>query len=386
MGSDAPGTVGADRLVVYLLGSGYGESQIVLFPGDEQRCMVVDSCMSKRGGRNLTAELLRKLERRSIDLLVVTHADADHIGGTPALIDEFDPQLVWYSPFASGLRALVAQWLRADPKNERCVELAELLKRLKHLRERDRADVVLWNSEPWAHRPGGCIVKPVAPVSEDDAALSARLDKMLAREEGKGWIVSSDGRALLDGGAPVGDRPNRSSIAVGIQWGSRRVLLSGDVERSHWTKVLKKLDRGHSPHSDILRELDVIKVAHHGSDGAFCAPAWEHHRKEDGSIVALIAPFDDAVKLPGAEALSALLRYAGRLGVTSNAGGAFDRASTAGWSMLAESDVTPLDVSASLLAVVLRQDGSTELQASSDARFFSSPRSSVWKQLLRDDL
>ena len=81
MTAEPPQTTDNDRLVVHLLGSGYGESQVVLFPGPERRCMVVDACMSKRGGRNLTALLLRKLGWTAIDLLVVTHGDSDHITG-----------------------------------------------------------------------------------------------------------------------------------------------------------------------------------------------------------------------------------------------------------------------------------------------------------------
>ena len=90
------------------------------------------------------------------------------------------------------------------------------------------------------------------------------------------------------------------------------------------------------------------------------------------STVAIVAPFDDTVKLPEAQTLLDLARYAGRLGLTSDAGGGFERANGAGWKLL-EDAVMPLNSGDSVLAVVLEPNGAAALHASSEARFFAAP-------------
>ena len=69
-----PGT-----LTIYVIGPGYGESQVVALP--DGRWMVVDCC--RYDGVHWTVELLRHLEVKDVDLFCLTHPDEDHYKGVP---------------------------------------------------------------------------------------------------------------------------------------------------------------------------------------------------------------------------------------------------------------------------------------------------------------
>lgn|GEM_PF-2074475 len=363
-----------DRLIIYVLGSGYGESQVVLFPGPERRCMVVDSCRKTRRGKNLTASLLRKLEVKKIDLLVLTHSDEDHIGGAPELIDDFNPDLLWHSDFVGTMRGLVAKWLRAKPGNKRYLELQSTIERIEWLAERDRTDLVHWNTRPWEHQPSGCIVQAVAPPHSLSATRAFGLDNIVRLNETKNWIIPDEGQRTLNGPQSPGDHPNSLSIALSIQWLSHRILLCGDVETPQWKSVITKLRRGDGHRLDLLRELDVVKIAHHGSNDAFCDEAWRLHleNKQDGEVIVPVTPFNQKAKLPDDVTLENLRERYVRLAITTDVGGAFDRAKSSQWELITAS--APMCIDGQCMVVVtLHRDGSRSIQATRDAGLFSCP-------------
>jgi competence protein ComEC len=84
-GFDTPG-----RLDLYMVDVGQGDCLVARFPNG--RVMVVDAGAGTPfdQGRNTVAPFLRVLGVDRIDCLVATHADADHIGGLPHLLDSFE--------------------------------------------------------------------------------------------------------------------------------------------------------------------------------------------------------------------------------------------------------------------------------------------------------
>ncbi|MEZ4299069.1 MAG: hypothetical protein R3B70_29235 [Polyangiaceae bacterium] len=365
---------GPDRLVVYLLGAGFGESQIVLFP--DGRCLVVDSCIHFK--KNLTAVVLRKLGVKRIDLFAVTHSDLDHLDGTPSLLDAFNPEHVMSYPYVAVLRSLCATWLREKPHHERLRELHETLNRLDGLAELDRMTQVSWESTPWPVVPGDYAVQPIAPSQVDAAACQLDLNRMITREEGKGWTVSAAGQRLLDGARSLGDRPNRLSIALSVTWRNRRVLLAGDVENglasqrySGWKGILAKLQKRKL--SRLVSELDMVKAAHHGSSGAYHEAAWLLHAKPDGSTITAIAPFNRGhTPLPQSSTLESIRRHGAALGLTMDARSAFERARDSGWLPGAPDGLTMKALSSPgpVIAVTLHENGGAELFAGKAAAFF----------------
>ncbi|NDY42214.1 DNA internalization-related competence protein ComEC/Rec2 [Dissulfurirhabdus thermomarina] len=103
----APNPAGRD-LVLHVLDVGQGTSQVVELPGG--KVVVVDGG-GRRGtaydmGARVVAPFLRTLGRTRIDVLVASHPEADHVGGLPALVEQFDVGEIW----ANGDRSRDETW------------------------------------------------------------------------------------------------------------------------------------------------------------------------------------------------------------------------------------------------------------------------------------
>jgi competence protein ComEC len=84
-------------LRVVFLDVGQGDSTLVRLPG--KRALLVDAGglpgASFDIGERVVAPSLRALAVRSIDTLILTHGDPDHIGGAPAVLRRFAPRQIW---------------------------------------------------------------------------------------------------------------------------------------------------------------------------------------------------------------------------------------------------------------------------------------------------
>jgi competence protein ComEC len=89
------------RLELTMLDVGQGDSLAVRFPNGQ--VMVVDAGPPDAGQRTV-GPFLERLGVRRIDTLVATHADADHIGGLPWLLEHFEIGLLIESPDSSPSR------------------------------------------------------------------------------------------------------------------------------------------------------------------------------------------------------------------------------------------------------------------------------------------
>ena len=111
-----PGTV---RVVV--LDVGQGDATIVTA---FDRALLVDA--GGDIGDRVLAPALRALGVRSLDVLAITHGDADHLLGAPAVLRRFRPRQIWEGapvPPHPGLRALAAQAHRAVWRNVQAGDL-----------------------------------------------------------------------------------------------------------------------------------------------------------------------------------------------------------------------------------------------------------------------
>lgn len=365
---------GPDRIVVYTLGPGYGECQLVLTPTGQ--VVMVDACTKEQ--RNHGIELLKTLNYSRVDLFVVTHPDTDHVRGARDILVDLKPDKVWTYPIAASLRSLLAPAFRragsASPKKLK--DLDDFLTELRPIELEDRVWSMASNSaDAWRDVTGECLVRPLAPTQYDVSKARAEIER-LVQGDASGVTLANE---LLDYFAgkrnAAGDRPNRLSVALSIEWNSRRVVLAGDVEchdtheRSGWRGVLKSLsDRGELHR---VREVDLVKVAHHGSDGAFHEEAWHEHCRNNKETTAFIAPFSSS-GLPDEETIGKLRVHASRLAVTSPLQSTLTRTATHNWKPLPASDcVTHPDWTLPVIAAVIPKSGAPELHLSSAARAWS---------------
>ena len=93
-----PGSLcGADLLEVTFLDVGQADAAVVRFPGGHS--LLIDAGGSANGrfdiGGRVVTPAIWSLGLRRLDYLVVSHADPDHVGGVPVVIDDLRPREVW---------------------------------------------------------------------------------------------------------------------------------------------------------------------------------------------------------------------------------------------------------------------------------------------------
>jgi hypothetical protein len=354
------------RLNLYVLGPGFGESQILVAPGPV--VVVVDSC--GRTGSCLTADLLDHLEIERVDLLVVTHPDLDHVAGLKDLIQRYPPRHAWRYPFAGSLRDLAASWLRADPEERRLLQVHEALVALDELQSTNRAFEVAYGFRSWAR--DGLEVACLAPTPHDQYTVRRALTRMVATRGGRSDLDDRLRRYLQGSRGSLGDHPNLLSLALAVQWNDRRLVLGGDVStrtmstQSGWAGImnlLREQDRLH-----LVTDACIVKASHHGSSNGFHLAAWRQHAKNIRTI-AVTTPFaHGGVRLPRQAVLKRIHHHAKLLVLTSDSGGCDAEAIGAGWVRVGRE--TPCE--ASCMLAVIESNGEIEIHCGGSAAEFTA--------------
>ena len=218
--SSAPAPDG--RLRVDFLDVGQGDSALVTFPDGET--MLVDG-----GGKRSDARLVKREDGEdepelfepdaqtigeavvskflwakgydTIDYILATHADADHIQGLRDVAKNF--------------RVRAALFGRTPPKNQEFAAVEEILQRRGvPIIKLARGDVLRFDD---------VIIEVLSPENND---------------------------------APDAPSDNNNSVVLRLSFGARKILLTGDIEKQTERELLN------APESV---QTDVIKVAHHGS-------------------------------------------------------------------------------------------------------------------------
>ena len=356
-------------LTIYLLGPGVGESVVLLMP--DGRVVVVDSCM--RAGTNWPALLLTRLGIAKIDLLVVTHPDLDHVRGLTELVEAFEPERIWRYPFAL-LREIVATLARGAEFSDyaRHIEAMRASATLDdYLARTGRVEEVTYG-RIWAPPGGTYNLHALAPTPYDTNRARERIRGLLERRRGR-WLLSDRAKAWLGADTPLGDLPNMVSLGLAIEWGERRIVLAGDIVNgdgspySGWQGVLEHLDRPDDRRGRLVDDVDLMKIAHHGSSGAFSALAWGRHTRS-AKTIGVVTTYSPS-KLPDQESLRKLRAHCHRLGIAADAGAAFERAMEAGWMVADAMEPSPASA-APCLQVIIGADGARTFRRGQFAGWF----------------
>ncbi|WP_159798736.1 ComEC/Rec2 family competence protein, partial [Puerhibacterium puerhi] len=176
-----------------------------------------------------------------VDLLVLSHFHADHVGGLPAVLHGREVTGALVSP-------------AAEPAGQ----ARRTLQALQGARVAARV--------PAAGESG------TAGVTGSDRrvewqVLGAGSAALGPRPEAAGPGGAGDGGARPGGGGEEGDGANDASLAVALRvvgpGGTTDVVTLGDLEEAGQEALRARVERSGPP--GVLDGVDVVKVAHHGS-------------------------------------------------------------------------------------------------------------------------
>jgi hypothetical protein len=284
------------------------------------------------GGPSPTYDVLRdrlmtgRTSERPLELVVVSHVDADHIEGLLRLFRE--PQLasyedVWFNGWPQLDRGLIEPLDKSGDERRRSVGQGQALGRLLagHPWNRyfggDAVFVPAKGALPHVVLPGGMQLTLLSPSLLDLVKLQKTWDRWRTRHEtsptlkrtrraGEGQSAATTSARLLDIlqdvpgelNAPDDAVANGSSIAFIAEYAGKRCAFLADA---HMPTVERSLRRFRNERDEKRLRLDVIKLSHHGSDGnitqSFLESVWcdNYLISTDGSKFR--HPDDKAVKM-----------------------------------------------------------------------------------------
>ncbi|HEX2056286.1 MAG TPA: DNA internalization-related competence protein ComEC/Rec2 [Nitrospiraceae bacterium] len=200
---------------VTFLDVGQGDSAVVELP-DGQVVLIDGGSAYDRFdmGRGVVAPYLWNRGIRTIDHVVASHPQLDHVGGLPSVIDRFTVRHVW----TNGLSREELFWKRFEASIEK-----------RGLSMETAGDgLALWS---W----GSCRMGVLSPET-------ILMHRYAARP-----VVHA--KALND-----------SSIVIEFSCGAFSLLFTGDLEREGLASVLNRHD---------VRHVTILKVPHHGAKSSF---------------------------------------------------------------------------------------------------------------------
>lgn len=202
------------NLSIYFLSVGQGDS--VLIQTKQGMNILIDTGTNAQGSRILP-DVFYELEVKSLDLLILTHMHADHYGATEFLIDNgFVKSIVSPPPPLGSSR---------DAIREREVQL--------HLQRKARDEDILW-------------------------AEMLRGDRLHLSKDYSLTCIHPHEQPIKGG--------NDSSLVLMLEGNRLEVLFTGDVEQSGEDSMVR---------DGMLSDVDILKVAHHGSNSSSTMPFLE---------------------------------------------------------------------------------------------------------------
>ena len=189
------------ELTVHYLDVGQGDSEFIILP--DGKTMLIDASFDEYGDD--IVDSIHSFGYNSIDCVVATHPDADHIGGMPEVINSFEISDVYM------------------PKVSKTTKTFEDL---------------------------------LETIADNDLEISTA-------KAGKTIYSNSEYNYSVNIIAPIGDyydNVNDYSAVIKITFGAQSFLFMGDAEETSENEMLEA-DRS-------LLSADVLKVGHHGSSSS----------------------------------------------------------------------------------------------------------------------
>jgi len=249
-----PSNLAADRLYLFVIGPGFGESIVIRVPPDHW--LVVDSC--KPGERAAALEVVGRYGGQ-FSCAVLTHRHQDHYPGFAEILAHAE----WNVIGCADLRLTFDDSQAANPEHRRRNELEDIMAAIQ-TRWTTRAEST-WRS--W---------------------------RGSQRRVGEGMLTSLHPTEDFMRSNPHAP-PNELSSALLLEWRDVRLLLGADVENPHWAAIARDFE--------TLGAHAGMKVPHHGSHESAGSRGALHASFLDGDRERfwVVTPYNRGKQLPGKE-------------------------------------------------------------------------------------
>ena len=222
---------------------------------------------------------------RTIELVVATHADADHIGGLDAVIEQYDVLQIMSTRFTKDTQTF------SEFKEAAELEMlsgAVLEKPILGQQMRFTQEHYLYNS-----------IKRYQTPAITFSVLSPQVEQLqLAVENSvKTETNISDSAAAFDLKLAKSFNYNDLSVVLFLQLGQVKVLLMGDLEREGELALIN---------ANLLQDVDILKAGHHGAKTSTGIDFLELVRPET-SVVSVGA--NNSYEHPSLEVMNALIQF-----------------------------------------------------------------------------
>jgi hypothetical protein len=261
------------ELELSVFGPGIGEC--VLAHVGDGAWIVVDSCIDRRSGNPIALDYLHSIGvdiASQVELVIATHWHDDHIQGLSDIFRAAEKARFVNSAAYSfrDLLRVVKLGSAGAPLSSATREYAEIVKILEQRRTKGERREAVGPIQAFANRKLLSLTGSHRSVTAEVFALSPA-DGVFnrAHEELQAALSFVEQRRR-----PTAQGENQLCIVVWLAVGALNVLLGADLEyvtakTEGWNAIVGSTER---PFGRAL----VVKVPHHGSEGADCPDSWKH--------------------------------------------------------------------------------------------------------------
>jgi len=226
-------------LTVKFIDVGQGDAIFIIFP--DGKTMLIDAGKNTNSAKTaLDENLIVNGQKAVLDYVVATHSDDDHIGSMPYVYENYQVNKS-YRPYTKAINANAESF--TDIFNKGYTEKASKIYYEYLLGVQNE-------NTPCEFFYDGSDFQTVA--NSDDESISYKVDFVMPYAK------------TLDGFNALGKNVNDPSAIIIIEFAGKKIMFTGDIEEKAEEAFVSYYEQN-SSEADYL-DVDVLKVAHHGSD------------------------------------------------------------------------------------------------------------------------
>lgn len=204
-------------------------------------------------------------EGQSIDLLIITHHDDDHIKGIIDLLNHINEN--GYNKDLSFIKKVIfnspRKVLGKLPENNANQLSYKQAYDVEELLTRTQADWTRYTDKSEALNFDDLVINILSPTAEDLEKYSVQKGAYLTGDFKCDWNSPMDKlERYIDDSSIDKSISNKSSIVIKLQTENKAILLTGDTTPDRLESVLTKLTNENDGNPV---KFDIVKLPHHGS-------------------------------------------------------------------------------------------------------------------------